>query len=77
MMEQARRERTARLLAHRLDELAAALERPVPQVGATHRLELASLATERAVALRLISERRAAAIWADAVRRHPVLRPTA
>jgi hypothetical protein len=74
MTEKARRERTARLLARRLEELAESLERSGaagPVVG--RRLELASAATERAVELRLLSERRATAIWAEATERHPVL----
>jgi hypothetical protein len=74
MTERARRERTERLLARRLEELGESLERsgaadPVVE----RRLELASAATERAVALRLLSERRATAIWSEAARRHPVL----
>lgn len=74
MTERARRERTERLLARRLEELGESLERSgaaAPVVG--RRLELASAATERAVALRLLSERRATAIWSEATERHPVL----
>jgi hypothetical protein len=78
MTERARRERTERLLVHRLDELAESLERScaaASDVG--RRLELASAATERAVALHLLSERRATAIWTEATLRHPVLRTAA
>jgi hypothetical protein len=72
--EQARRERTERLLASRLEELAGSLERSgAHEAGVERRLELASAATRRAIALRLLDGRRAADIWADATRRHPVL----
>jgi hypothetical protein len=72
--EKARRERTERILASRLEELAESLERsgaagPVVE----RRLELASAATHRAIELRLLDGPRAAAIWAEATRRHPVL----
>jgi hypothetical protein len=74
MTEKARRERTERLLASRLEELAESLERSgAAGTVVGRRLELASAATDRAVELRLLDERRAAAIWADARRRHPVL----
>ena len=74
MTEKARRERTERLLASRLEELAGSLERsgaagPVVE----RRLELASVATSRAIELRLLDGSRASAIWAEAMRRHPVL----
>jgi hypothetical protein len=72
--EQARRERTERLLAGRLEELAGSLERSgAPEPEVERRLELASAATRRAIELRLLDGRRAADIWADATRRHPVL----
>lgn len=75
MTERARRERTERLLARRLEELAGSLERSgAAGVVVGRRLELASAATERAVQLRLLSERRATAIWAEATERHPILR---
>jgi hypothetical protein len=72
--EKARRERTERILVSRLEELAGSLERSGaagPVVD--RRLELASAATHRAIELRLLDGTRAAAIWADATRRHPVL----
>jgi hypothetical protein len=78
MTEKARRERTERLLASRLEELGESLERSgAPGPAVERRLELASAATARAVELRLLSRPRAAAIWADATRRHPVLRTAA
>ena len=74
MTERARRERTERLLTCRLEELGESLERSgAAGVVVERRLELASAATERAVALRLLSEQRATAIWADATERHPIL----
>ena len=74
MTESARRERTERLLTCRLEELAGSLERCGGHgPDAERRLELASAATHRAIELRLLDGRRAAAIWADATRRHPVL----
>ena len=74
MTEKARRERTERLLAGRLEELGESLERCGAAAPVVERqLELASAATERAVALHLLSEQRATAIWAEAAERHPVL----
>ena len=73
MTEKARRERTERILASRLEELAGSLERSGAGGAAERRLELASAATHRAIELRLLDGSRAAAIWADATRRHPVL----
>jgi hypothetical protein len=74
MTEEARRQRTERLLTSRLEELAGTLERGGADGPAMERrLELASAATDRAIELRLLDGRRAAAIWADAARRHPVL----
>ena len=70
----ARSERTARLLALRLEELARALERAgAPTDAATRLLESASLATMHAVSLDLVTSERAAAIWENATERHPVL----
>jgi hypothetical protein len=74
MTEKARRERTERILASRLEELAESLERcGAAGHDAERRLELASAATHRAIELRLLDGSRAAAIWADATLRHPVL----
>jgi hypothetical protein len=75
MTEESRCERTARLLAHRLDEICASLDRAgAPMREAGRRLELATVATQHAVALRLLSDERAEAIWDDAAARHPALR---
>jgi len=78
MTPEMRRDRTERLLRRRLDELGASLERPgAPTEPASRLLQLASVATQHAVALQLLSEERAAAIWDAAVSRHPVLRTAA
>lgn len=66
--------RVERLLTHRLEELARAVERsgaPLDSVGRL--IELASVATAQAVALDLLSADRAEGIWAEASRRHPAL----
>jgi hypothetical protein len=69
-----RGERTARLLAHRLEELARALEQAgAPPDAAARLLESASVATMHAVSLDLVTSERAAAIWTEASERHPVL----
>jgi hypothetical protein len=69
-----RSERTAKLLALRLEELACALERSgAPPEAAARLLESASVATMHAVSLELVTSQRAAAIWNDASQRHPVL----
>jgi hypothetical protein len=73
-----RADRTERLLTGRLDELASALERPgAPAQSAARLLELASVATQHAIQLRLLSRERATAIWEAAASRHPVLRSAA
>jgi hypothetical protein len=78
MTPQMRAERTERLLTGRLDELACTLERPGAATHSAARLlELASVATQHAVELRLLSSERAAAIWDAAASRHPVLRTAA
>jgi hypothetical protein len=78
MTSQMRAQRTERLLSGRLDELASTLERPgAGSQPAARLLELASVATQHAVELRLLSEERAAAIWQAAASRHPVLRTAA
>ncbi|MBD0329863.1 MAG: hypothetical protein ICV64_07150 [Thermoleophilia bacterium] len=78
MTEEARSERTARLLALRLEELARALEHAgAPSGAATRLLDAASIATMHAVSLELVSAGRARAIWDDASRRHPVLNDAA
>ena len=73
MTRAARSERTVRLLTLRLEELASALERSAAAGGATHLLELASVATSHAVSLELITRERAVSVWAAAAERHPVL----
>ena len=73
MTEDARCRRTANLLIARLDALARAADRlPHPEVERL--VELASVATMRAVALELLDADRAESIWDDARRRHPALR---
>jgi hypothetical protein len=70
----ARSDLTARRLALRLEELARALELAGAPGGAAARLlESASVATMHAVSLELVTSERAAEIWGDAARRHPVL----
>jgi hypothetical protein len=72
MTEETRCERTATLLIARLDALARTADRlPHPEVERL--VELASVATMRAVALELLDAERAEAIWNDAHARHPAL----
>ena len=78
MTPEMRSNRTERLLSRRLDELGSTLERPGAPAQPTARLlELASLATQHAVELHLLSQERASAIWEAAASRHPVLRTAA
>jgi hypothetical protein len=78
MTPEMRSDRTERLLSGRLDELASTLERPgAPAQPAARLLELASVATQHAIELHLLSHERATAIWEAAARRHPVLRTAA
>jgi hypothetical protein len=73
MTAETRSERTANLLIARLDALArTAGQLPHPDVERL--VELASVATMRAVALELIDAERADSIWSDAQARHPELR---
>ena len=67
-----RAERTARLLVARLDALACVASR-LRHPEAQRLVELASVATMRAVALEMIQAEHAAAIWHDAHVRHPEL----
>jgi hypothetical protein len=72
VIEEARCERTERLLVGRLEALA----RAASQLGHTEAerlVELASVATMRAIALELIQADRADEIWRDAHDRHPQL----
>jgi hypothetical protein len=76
MTEETRSERTANLLIARLDALARAADRlPHPEVERL--VELASVATVRAVALQLIDADRATAIWSAAEARHPAIHEVA
>jgi hypothetical protein len=72
--DDARCERTARILSAHLDELARTLERAaVPRDVATRLLESASIATMHAVTLELLSPSRAADPWQEAAEQHPSL----
>ncbi len=69
-----RRKRTARILGARLDELAVALEREaVPLATAACLLGSASIATDHAVSLDLLTSHDAAELWREAAERHPEL----
>jgi hypothetical protein len=73
MTSEARSERTAKLLIARLDALARTADHlPHPEVERL--VELASVATMRAVALELLDAERAESIWQEAHSRHPALR---
>jgi hypothetical protein len=70
--QQARCERTERLLIAQLEELARALESSgLPSESILRLLESASVATMNAVALNLISAEAADDIWRSAAERHP------
>jgi prophage DNA circulation protein len=71
--EDARCERTANLLIARLEALARTADR-LPHPAVERLVELASVATMRAVALQLLDAERAESIWQDAHSRHPALR---
>ena len=73
MTTESRSERTANLLIARLDALARVAGR-LPNGEAERLVELATVATMRAVALELLEAERADAIWHDAHARHPHLR---
>jgi len=73
MTEDDRSDRTAKLLIGRLEALVHAAAR-LPHAETQRLVELATVATMRAVALDLIAAERADAIWQDAHRRHPALR---
>ena len=72
MIDETRSERTARLLAARLEALAHAASQ-LRQVDAERLVEVASVATMRAIALEMIQAERADEIWRDAHVRHPQL----
>jgi hypothetical protein len=72
MTRRARAERTERILVARLEELARVLERSgAPAESVARLLESASVATINAIALNLLSEEAANAIWRRAAERHP------
>lgn len=74
MTRRARTERTERILVARLEELARVLERSgAPAESVARLLESASVATINAIALNLLSEEAANAIWRGAAKRHPRL----
>ena len=68
-----RSQRTANLLVARLDALARTASQ-LPHCEAERLIELASVATMRAVSLQLLDDDRATAIWREAHDRHPALR---
>ena len=72
MTEDVRSNRTARLLVARLDAVAR-IATQLPHAEAERLVELASIATMRAVALELIRAEKADEIWRDAHVRHPQL----
>jgi len=72
MTETRRCERTANLLIGHLDALARTASR-LRHAEAERLVELASVATMRAVALELLEADRADAIWREAHMRHPHL----
>jgi hypothetical protein len=67
-----RSERTANLLIARLDALARTADR-LPHPDVERLVELASVATMRAVALELLRAEKADEIWREAHVRHPQL----
>ena len=72
MTDEARCERTANLLIARLDALTRIAGR-LPSAETERLVELATVATMRAVALQLLEAERADAIWRDAHTRNPQL----
>ncbi len=72
MTEDVRSNRTARLLVARLDAVAR-IATQLPHAEAERLVELASIATMRAIALELIRAEKADEIWRDAHVRHPQL----
>jgi hypothetical protein len=71
--EDTRSARTERLLVSRLEALARAAA-SLPSAERERLVELATIATMRAVALDLLAEERAQWIWREAHMRHPALR---
>ena len=73
MTEDDRSARTERLLISRLDALARTAA-SLPHAETERLVELATVATMRAVALDLIGAERAEGIWREAHGRHPAIR---
>jgi hypothetical protein len=73
--EDVRSNRIARLLVARLDAVARVATQ-LPHADTERLIELASVATMRAVALELLRVEHADAIWRDAHVRHPQLPQT-
>ncbi len=75
MTQDERAARAAKLLATRLEELAAAAERATSMGEAllVRRIELACMSTQHAIDLQLLTEEEAGAIWHGAEARHPAL----
>ena len=67
--------RAAKLLATRLEELAAAAERATSmgEPLLVRRIELACMSTQHAIDLQLLTAEQAAGIWREAETRHPAL----
>jgi len=72
VIDETRSERTARLLVARLEALARVAS-ALRHAEAERLVELATVATMRAVALELIHAERADEIWREAHVRHPQL----
>ena len=72
VIHETRCERTERLLVGRLDALARVASQ-LRHAEAERLVELASVATMRAIALELIRAEKADQIWRDAHARHPQL----
>lgn len=72
MTDEARAVRTANLLIARLDAVARTAAQ-LPHSETERLVELASVATMRAVALQLLEADRAEEIWREAHHRHPLL----
>jgi hypothetical protein len=72
MIDETRANRTARLLVARL-EAVARVASGVRHPEAERLVELASVATMRAIALELIQAERAEEIWREAHAKHPQL----
>jgi hypothetical protein len=68
-----RTELVVRRLTLRLEEVAVAVEHGSTGDAVARLLDLASVATEHAISLELLTEERAAAVWAAARARHPAL----